>query len=271
LADRFVKAPYVADPDYAEWLEGMLAETGAALYVPLIDADIAIASRLGREGRTGSTRIGAPPAASAAVCWDKLATHEWLRERGLPSPGTWLPPEAPDDAGELIAKSRFGQGSRGFRVLSSSAPPAPGTLDEEAVVQERCEPPEVTIDTFLASDGTDFRAVCRERLETKAGICTKARVFEDEGLAALAEQVARGLGLSGGSCTQVMRRGDGWVVTDVNARPGAGTPLSTAAGVDVLGAVYADLLGCPFDRDEGLARLSRDVYVVRHFDELVVD
>lgn len=271
LADRYLQSPLVADDAYPGWLEAKLAETGADLYVPLIDEDIAIASRLFEEGRTGETRIAAPRPESARVCWDKLATCEWLRERGLPTGDTWVPSEAPGDGRDMIAKFRYGQGSHGFRVLAEPADLGALSGEEDLVVQVACEPPEVTIDTFLSQDGTTFRAVCRERIETKAGVCTKARVFESRELAALAEAIARGLELRGGSCTQVMRLGGEWVVTDVNARPGAGTRLSSAAGVDILGAVYADLLGCPFDAAEALRQLDRDVHVVRQFDEYVVD
>lgn len=271
LADRYIQSPLVADDAYPGWLEAKLAETGADFYIPLIDEDIAIASRLLEEGRTGETRIAAPRPESARVCWDKLATHDWLREGGLPTCDTWVPSEAPVDGREMIAKFRYGQGSHGFQVLAEPADLAALSAEENLVVQVLCEPPEVTIDTFLSQDGTSFRAVCRERIETKAGVCTKARVFESGELADLAEAIARSLELCGGSCTQVMRLGGEWVVTDVNARPGGGTRLSSAAGVDILGAVYADLLGCTFDAAEALRQLDRDVHVVRQFDEYVID
>jgi ATP-grasp in the biosynthetic pathway with Ter operon len=271
IADTYVQSPPVADGGYPDWLEATLASAGARLYVPLIDADVVIAAELADSGRSGGALVAAPPLGSARVCEDKLVTYGWLRERGLPGCETWTPAAAPRD-GELIAKPRGGHGSAGFRRLAGAADLAALVGDDDLVVQALCEPPEVTIDAFLARDGSAFRAICRERLETKAGICTKARVFEDPELAALTSDIVRGLGLGGGSCIQVMRGVDGaWKVTDVNARPGAGTRLSTAAGVDVLGAVYADLLALPFDADAALGELDRDVYAVRQFDEYVVE
>jgi carbamoylphosphate synthase large subunit len=272
LADDFLQSPPVGDPGYAAWLEQAIAASGADLYVPLLDADVVAAAALAEGGRTAGARVAAPSLDSAGICCDKLATYEWLRDRGLPACETWEPAAAPRRSEGLVAKSRRGQGSVGFRELHGLEELEALGADEDVVVQPSCGPPEVTIDAFLSGDGEIFRAVCRERLEVKAGVSTKARVFESDELAEVAEAIARGLGLVGGSCVQVMGGADGeWRVTDVNARPGAGTPLSTAAGVDVLGAACAELLGRCFDYERALARLPHEVLVVRQLHEYVVD
>lgn len=271
FADEYLQSPAVADPGYPDWLERAAAEAGATLYVPLIDRDIVIAAEIAQRS-PAEFRTAAPPLAGALICWDKLNTFEWLRSQMLPAPQTWPPEGAPRAGDGLVVKSRHGQGSIGFRALAGVAELDALGDDGDLVVQARCESPEVTVDAYLALDGNYFRAVCRERLETKAGVCTKARVFESDLLAELAERIARGLGMVGGCCIQAMHGEDGeWLVTDVNARPGAGARLSAAAGVDVLGAVYADLLDLPFDRERALRKLDADVYAVRQFDEYVID
>lgn len=271
FADGYLQSPAVDDPVYAEWLAQAVGESGTDLYVPLIDRDIVVAAELAQRS-PGEFRTAAPPLASALICWDKLKTYEWLRAEGISAPETWAPAAAPRLDDGLVVKSRRGQGSIGFRALAGVGELEALGDDGDLVVQARCGFPEVTIDSCLAANGDGFRAVCRERLETKAGVCTKARVFESEPLSALAEAIGRGLGLVGGFCIQVMNGPDGeWWVTDVNARPGAGARLSKAAGVDVLGAVYAGLLELPFDRELALRRLDHDVYAVRQFDEYVID
>lgn len=271
FADEYLQSPPVADDGYAEWLVEALRSSGADLFVPLIDADIVVAAEVVAGNRSLGARTSAPPLPSARICLDKLETYRWMSGAGIPTPPTWEPAEAPRDGRDLVLKARRGQGSVGFRALDSGADLEALDGDPKLVVQERCEPPEVTVDAFLAGDGCTFRAVCRERLETKAGVCTKARVFESRELSELAERIARGLRL-GGFCMQVMRSpAGGWAVTDLNARVGAGARLSTAAGVDLLGAVYADLLDLDLDLDRALGRLDRDVYAVRQFDEYVID
>jgi predicted ATP-grasp superfamily ATP-dependent carboligase len=128
--------------------------------------------------------------------------------------------------------------------------------------------PEITLDTFRGRDGRS-RTVCRERLEVKAGVCTKARLFEDEVLADLGRRVAEGLDIRGSFCMQMMQnpQSNGWEITDVNCRPGAGTRLSAAAGVDVLSAWFADRWG--EDPARFLRPLSRECFVVRSYQEWV--
>jgi phosphoglycolate phosphatase-like HAD superfamily hydrolase len=190
----------------------------------LLDKDIALAVELVEAGRIPDhTRVSAPSATSARICLDKLETFRSLRAHGINGCETWAPLEAPWRDEGLVAKPRSGVGSSGFMLLTSQEALDEIRGDEQRVVQARCQPPEVTIDVFLSLDGGNFRAICRERLETRAGVCTKARVFESDELTALAETIGRGLGLFGACCIQVMRdASNAWSVTDVNARPGGG-------------------------------------------------
>lgn len=271
LADEFVTCPPVADPSYGAWLQRTLVERAPLLYLPLLDDDIAAAAALAGGDPADGVRVAAPPLRFADICADKLETHRWLAAHQLPTPDTWQPVDAEWTGERLLAKPRHGQGSAGVQVVSTEAELDALREQPGVIVQRRCEGPEVTIDCFRAAAGEPFRAVCRERLEAKAGICTKARVYEDCELAGLARAVAGGLELRGSSCIQVMRDpARGWVITDVNARPGGGTPMSTAAGVDVLGAALAELLELPFELDRALAPLAKPCFVVRQYEEYVV-
>jgi carbamoylphosphate synthase large subunit len=272
LSHEYVQSLPVADPGYRDWLIRVLTESAADVYVPLLDEDIALAAELAEAGQLpDGTRVSAPSTASARVCLDKLETFAWLEANDISACETWTPQQAVWSGRDLVAKPREGVGSSGFRVLTSEEELELIREDVRLVVQPRCGPPEITIDAFLSRDGETFRAVCRERLETKSGVCTKARAFESAELAAIAEGVARGLGLTRASCIQVMRNAsDRWCITDLNARPGGGSRLSTAAGVDILGASYAEILDQPFDIAGALQPLSEDTYVVRQYDEYVV-
>jgi predicted ATP-grasp superfamily ATP-dependent carboligase len=129
--------------------------------------------------------------------------------------------------------------------------------------------PEITIDAFRAADGAFFRCACRERVEVKAGVCTKARVHDDPELLALARAIADRLPLRGTFCVQVMRDAAGaWRVTDINARPGAGTRLSAAVGLDFLCATLVDAWGG--DARPLLPPLGRERWVVRAYVEYVM-
>jgi carbamoylphosphate synthase large subunit len=266
IADEHVQAPAATEPDFGPWLAGELERVGATVYVPIVDPEIRVAADLAeRGGLPAGVQTLAPTRAAAARCFDKLALARWLESEGLPAPLTVPAAEARWRDGGLVAKPRAGWGSTGVRVLER--PDQLAGLARDDVVQERCERPEVTIDAYRLDDGT-VPALCRERIEVKAGVCVKARVFADAELSALAGAIGERLPLRGAFCFQVMRRGGGWAVTDVNPRVGSGSRMSSAVGFDLPGAVVCGALG---DDPRPLLRPpAGERWVVRQWREIVL-
>jgi carbamoyl-phosphate synthase large subunit len=270
LTDHFVVVPPVASPSFAATMCALLEAHRVDVYLPILDEEIVWAAEARETGLLPPTlAVVAPSVAHARICFDKLATFDWLRSVALPTIDTQRLATAKWDGAPLFAKLRCGRGSLGAEPVDTAERLA--TLQAsgaDLVIQPRCAPPEVTVDAIRWPGG--LRAVARERLEVKAGVCTKARVFEDEGLAALARAIGDGLDLRGAFCFQVMRQTpDGpFVVTDINPRPGAGTRLSVAAGVDILAATLADRLGLPVA--PFLPQLPHERFVARQYTEHVL-
>ena len=269
LAQAFERVPLVTEEQFISHLVEALARHEVDTYVPILDEEIVLAAEL-RDAKTlpASLVTLAPSVDAARLCLDKLAGGAWLIAHGIPTPATMLPSQATWPPQGLILKPRYGRGSVGVRILrGKSELTEAAACDDSVVAQELCRSPEVTIDAFRSRDRTLFRAVCRERLEVKAGVCTKARVFEDDTLADFAKTISDGLDLVGTFCMQLMRNwsDETWLVTDINPRPGAGTAMSMAVGVDFLSAMLADAWG--LDPRPMLPRLERDCFVVRQYSE----
>jgi carbamoylphosphate synthase large subunit len=272
LAERFVQVPAVEDYRFQEILLSLIAEEAIDTYVPTFDAEIVLAARLREQGAVDGVRVLAPPLWAAETCWDKVRASRWLTEAGFPSPemvpfsgGAWRP-------SGVVVKPRRGVGSVGVARIGDrhewSAWCARDDLDEW-IAQELIDGPEITLDCFRSTWTSQSRVVCRERVEVKSGVCTKARIFDDPQLAAMATGIGAGLELGGVYCLQVMRAPDrGWLVTDINPRPGAGTRLSAAIGVLFHAAWLADAWGAP--TSHLLPALERDHWVVRQYREVVL-
>jgi carbamoylphosphate synthase large subunit len=239
--------------------------------VPIHDPEVILAATLRDEGLLKGVACPAPPTWAATICWDKLETARWLSGVDAPTPET----RAIDDVDAVgdgwIVKPRRGVGSVGVARITTDRELADWRADarrDEYLAQRLLDGPELTLDGFLAADGSG-RVVCRERIEVKSGVCTKARIFEDEMLAALALDVGRKLELRGAFCFQVMQDGSGaWLLTDVNPRTGAGTRLSAAVGVNLHAAMLADLWG--LDPQVHVPRLSGERWVARYYREAVL-
>lgn len=271
-ADIFEQVPLGTDPAFVPELLSQLARHRVDTYVPILDDEILLAAKLAQQGLLDGIQLIAPSVRAAQICFDKEQTARWLVEHGLPTPQTELLRSMPWHSEGVIVKPRCGRGSIGVHTVEHEAELDAMRLHagDDMLAQTRCRTPEVTIDAFQSRNGYGFRAVCRERLEVKAGVCTKARVFEDAELTVMSRRVAEGLGLFGTFCMQVMRGWDdhGWVITDINPRPGAGTRLTVAAGVDLLAAGFADAWGA--DPRCFIPTLTAEHFVVRQYAEYVL-
>lgn len=274
LAQHSVQVPKIDDANFVPSLQAILSKFNVDTYFPVHDEEVVLAAELMERGELRDVRfLMTPPADSARRCLDKLECSTWLHDAGLPTPRTVLvesnsePPQLP-----CFVKPLRGRGSLGARLVNSIEDwqSALEASSETLIAQELCNGPELTIDTFIDRGRGLLRAVARERLEVKAGVCTKARVFDSPELTDLASKVAVLLDFDGTFCFQVMRSAaeDCWLITDLNPRPGAGARMTVATGVEVLAASFASRWG--EDPRSLLPRPTGERIVVRTYVEHVM-
>jgi len=258
----------VSDPGFLEFMVDALRRLHVDIYVPILDEEILVAAEL-REARRlpEGLKVWAPRAEVSDICLDKLRAAEWLKARGLPCPATSLARDARWTGVSLFAKERRGVASRGARVIDTDSALVALNGATDIVVQELCAPPEVTVDCYRSRDGEIFAGLCRERIEVKAGVCTKARAFNDLDLLSVARRIGDELPLDGAFCIQAMvsPRDGTWAITDVNPRVGAGTQMSAALGFDPGAAAIAAAMGLSPERY--LERPYGEHIVVRTYEE----
>jgi len=138
------------------------------------------------------------------------------------------------------------------------------------VIQELCESPEITVDSFYDDRNNIGYAYCRERLETKSGVCTKARLFADPELSDFANKIGQSLKQRGTICFQVMKCNDGWALTDLNVRSGAGTSLTCSAGFDVLSAAFACRIGEDYLDFLRPIKEREEFFITRQYSDFVM-
>lgn len=269
LVDGFEQVPLSSAPDFASNLIEIIRKHSVTTYLPLLPEEIAIAALLGEEGQLpDSFSLLAPTSAASRLCADKLSLCAILSSHGVSVPKS-AEAYAPFGAEEYFLKPKNGTGSRGAqRVARVDLEASISGCPEQWLVQEICKGPEVTVDAFF-DPGDDFvHVVCRERIEVKAGVSNKCRLFWDEQLREFAKRIADVLKLEGSFCFQVMKRGDDWVVIDINPRPGAATAMCVLTGNDFFAATFALKWGRdyrPFFR-----KITADEYVTRQYSEFLM-
>ena len=164
-------------------------------------------------------------------------------------------------------KPRRGFGSQVIKI-SEVKGPFSRFKAEDYIIQQECENLEITIDVCYDRSRNYFNYICRERIETKCGVSTKARLFLDANLESIAFTIADKLNLHS-FCFQVMRYKGDWAVTDINARLGAGTGMGITVGMDFFSAMFAILWG--EDPSAYFMLLEKETYVTRQYNDFIMN
>jgi len=269
-ADRRALVPPVDDPGYLDALRALVAEHDVRLVVPLADLDHLLLAQ--RRDDLGALVL-LPGPETIRLCEDKYAAHVFFAERGIPTPGTWLPDELPNDLEfPVLVKARRGFGSRHIyraadrRELEFFL----GYTAKDSMVQQACRGEEFSIDVFCDTDARCLNAIPRTMIESKGGESIKGMTIRDSQLIDHGRRVAETLGIVGPANIQCFREADGSLpVTDVNPRFGGGFPLPTAAGSRYPELALALAAG---ERPEpALGEFREGVVMTRYFWQVVLE
>lgn len=265
LADRhFIVKPYM-DNGFVQQIQNIIGENQIDTFLPFIDAEISIAAKLFENGLLpGVESLQVRNSHVAEICENKLLSFKFLKNHNINTPATIEP--GSDKSREIfILKPLCGFGSKIKKVRSEEVENLPDK--EKFVLQEICEGPEITIDVSRSKEFDFFRFVCRERIQTKEGVCTKARLFFDEELGEMARLIADSLHLHS-FCFQVMKLNGRWAVIDINPRLGAGTSMSYSAGYDFFGAMLAIMWN--ENPAKYLPEFQRECFITRQYSEFLM-
>ncbi|MDR5751444.1 MULTISPECIES: ATP-grasp domain-containing protein [unclassified Caballeronia] len=272
---KHYQVPLASQADaFIDALADIAQREGVDAIYPVHDAEIlAVAEAQSRFG----TGVKLPRLSAAAVreCNDKWTNFERCRAASLPVPDSVLGSDmvGRSRAATMVRKPRRGVGSVGVRVVDPLDVLGHEDVSSDIIFQAICDKPEFTIDVLALPDY--FGAVVRERLETKAGVCVKARIFFDDALHALSKKVAEAFDLSGMFCFQVMTHPEGgYCIVDINPRCGGGTALTDAAGFPIYQTYFSDLLGLPQaaelkERCQEREQRGGVALVCRYYEEVV--
>lgn len=265
LTGPFYQVPPLADPGYEAAVCRVLDENRIDVIVPLIDQDLfqwaADAPVLTQRG----VRSTAPLRHTAELLSDKEQMFRFLQVHNLPTPPL-VDPDRTEPGRMYLTKKKIGCGSHGMRAVPGGTPI---TLEADELLQEKCDGDgrEVTAEVFNAQG--KLRVFCRERVVTKAGVCTKMVPLHLPEIEDYLAQLVQLLPCPTAFCAQFMQHRGRWNLIDCNLRMGAGTALATAAGFQLVRAFWADLCGQPVE-DAWLQPDPSVKAVLRVYEEVVI-
>ncbi len=268
LSDHYEQVPYANTAAFRKALVRIIHNHQADYYLPLLPEEVVAALELQSSSQLPKSLVILSAARQSALpVTDKLAVANWLETHQFPFPRT-ADCRSPFSETAYLLKPRHGSGSRGTSIIQApDLEPMVATLEGEWIIQEICAGPEITVDGFYAPEADEYHIVCRERLEVKTGVSTKARLFYDAGIAEITHRLAQHLPLNGTFCYQLMQKQGNWVIIDINPRPGAGTAMCVPSGNDFHAANFAQAFGESFR--SFFQPLKHDLFVTRQYSEFL--
>lgn len=264
VADYHQVPPLVA-PEYKEVICHILKANGIQTIIPLIDQDLFHWAQDAPELDALGVRSTAPPMHTLHLLSDKQQMFCFLRKNNLPTPALIVPEER-EPRRQYIVKKKVGCGSHGLRLVNGTQPL---TLAEDELLQERCDGNgvEVTAEVFNAQGRV--KVFCRQRVTTKAGVCTKMVPLHIPEIERYMETLVHLLPCPVAFCAQFMQHRGQWNMIDCNLRVGAGTALATAAGFQLVRAMWAEVCGASVP-DQWLQPDPTVKAVLRVYEEVVI-
>ena len=272
--DYFTVFPPINSDSYTAVVVEYCLDNEIRLIVPLIDADVAVLSRVRNELWEQGTLLLTPEAEIALILFDKLKTQSFLRANGFEQPltvellpddilylsrnGTKLP---------LVIKPRFGSRSRGVKVVKAYADfpslfqeakmdlaeisrelPSHWLEANSLIIQEYVDGSHYSVEIVNDLEGNFQGSMAREILKARNGETFVARTFQDSAIERMAEELSVVTKHPGPMDVDVIMKDTGEpIIVDLNPRFGGCYQFSHRAGANVPAAIIAEMLGKPIE------------------------
>lgn len=265
--DAFIKVPYTDDPIYYDTIIKACKDMGVDYLLPSMDADQKYFYPEKPDLKDLNIKSFGTNIETIPIYSNKLKMSEVMRKLGLPVPNTYSPAQVNDDD-EYFVKPLAGFASIGARKVNGKQ--IKGLRDSDKfVIQEICYEPEYTVECFYYNKR--IHSVTRERIEAKAGVCTKARIYNNITLEQIAFNFAQNIKVPLFFNLQFMKnKQEKYLITDVNLRLAGGMSLSYAAGWDEASSIANIMLDNSEDVIISTLTLNAsEQYVVRAYTDIV--
>lgn len=267
LLDAFYTVPASRESTFVPAIEKIVQTECPDYILPSLDGDQLLFSADSDLIKRYGVKSLSTPVETLSIYNDKCSMHEACLGNGIPVPRRYDPSQV-DSLGSYFVKPIHGWASEGVRTMTGDEIRALQN-PQDFIIEEICHAPERTLECFYYNGR--LSSVCRDRLATKAGVCTKTRVYKSPRLEEIARRFVDSFKVPLIFNLQFMENEKGQsVVTDVNLRTAGGMGLSYAAGWDEVSAFAKVLLGRP--EEDVFATLPEclpEQFVVRTYDEKI--
>lgn len=243
LGDQFVCMPRADHPAFQSLVVDICRRFAIDLVIPIIDYEFCGWSQVAPELLTRGTRVVVSTSDVVAQCDEKDLTIQYFESIGVPCPQTWkvVDIKNPNELQfPVFIKPRCGRGSQDAHRADNIAEYRYYTSKTgDLIVQPCLQGREITVDTMSDFEGSFLAASPRIRVEIRSGQAYRSVTVANSQLVTYAQKIVENFPIIGPSNIQCFLNDSGPQFFEINARFGAGTALSIAAGLNGPAALVA--------------------------------
>ena len=268
------QVPKLSDSNFENIFKKILIDNDISTFIPILNEEMVIANKLSKRDDCKHIDFWSSDLYSKLV--NKKEAYNLLIKSEVKVPESiYLYSDfkkiKKNTSSLFFAKPKIGIGSKDAQIINIETTKIDKTFFDDYLLQEICEKPEITVDSFYDNKENNLYIYCRERIEVKTGVSVKARVFFDAELYDISKKIAVNINQAGAICFQVMKNKDGYyVVTDLNLRTGAGTNMTCSAGFDILSSNYAFRKSLPYDHLLSKMTEGQEIFLTRQYVDFVM-
>jgi len=277
-ADNYFIVPTVADKNYIDELFNICQKNDVNGLISLNDIELPVFAQYKSKFLEKGIKLVVSDPETIDICYDKYKTFKFLKENKFPFPKTFISLNEPlreikskNIKFPLLIKPRKGSGAVGIKEVFNIKELQNGFNEKDnLIIQEFIQGVQYGIDVFSNSSLVPVSIYAKKVIRIRAGIADKEVTVYDAKMIDYIRNLIGKLGLYGPGDIDLIKRGDEYVVLEINPRFGGGYPLAHAAGANfpkkIIRLINGDLLEADFRRyPDNIVMMKQDEIVIKNF------
>ncbi|SFH54205.1 ATP-grasp domain-containing protein [Pisciglobus halotolerans] len=276
-ADEAVIIPHIQDKQYLDTLLTLCKEKQIKAIFSLIDPELNLLAKHQHDFLAIDTVPIISDADKVELCFNKYALYEFLTEKQIPTPKSYLNEhqfyqdmEKGKISFPVFVKPYNGSASAQIHKAHSSDEMEDLILNgENMMIQEFMDGIEIGADVYVdLHTGKVVSIFTKEKINMRAGETDKARSFKDEQLFEFIQSVVEETGLKGMLDIDLFKVGDQYLISEINPRFGGGYPHAYGCGVSFPKMLLNNLAGK--ENRVQIGEYESEIYMAKFNDVMIM-
>ena len=274
-ADNYFILPNISEKNYIDELLKICLINNIKAIVSLNDKELPILAKQKNDFSKRGIKLIVSSPKVIDICFDKYKTYNFLKENKFLFPKTFISLEETSreiNVGNLdfplLIKPRKGSASLGIKkVFDIKELRDSFNVYDNLIIQEFLQGDEYGIDVFCNSNLLPVSIFAKRKIKMRAGETDKAITIYDKKMIEFIDSLIKKLGLYGPGDIDLFKRGNEYIIIEINPRFGGGYPMSHAVGAEFPEKIIKLVNSEPLDPD--LIRYPNNVVMMKQYEIVI--